>query len=61
MSNEDLYRHHAAECLRMANETCESSTKAALVEMAQTWIRLAEQAAKNAQTDLVYETPPLKG
>ena len=29
-----------------------------MLEMAQAWSHLAEQAAKNSQTDIVYETPP---
>jgi hypothetical protein len=27
--------------------------------MAESWLRLAQQAEKNLTTDLVYETPPL--
>ena len=30
------------------------------MEMAQAWVRLAEQAEKNLLTDVVYETPPQK-
>jgi hypothetical protein len=26
--------------------------------MAQAWLRLSDQAEKNSQTDLTYETPP---
>jgi hypothetical protein len=45
----DDYRQHALECLRLANDTHESSTKAALIDMAQAWIKLAEQAQRNRQ------------
>jgi len=45
----DYYRQHALECLRLANDTRESSTKAALIDMAQAWIKLAEQAQRNRQ------------
>ncbi len=30
----------------------------ALLEMAQMWTRLADQAVKNSKTDITYETPP---
>jgi len=45
----DYYRQHALECLRLANDTHESGTKAALIDMAQAWIKLAEQAQRNRQ------------
>jgi hypothetical protein len=51
------YRQYALECLRLANDMNESSTKAVLVDMAQAWIRLAEQAQKNRRLELVYEAP----
>ena len=34
--------------------------KAKVLDMAQAWLRLAEQAEKNSAADLVYETPPPK-
>jgi hypothetical protein len=34
--------------------------KSALIDMAQAWMRLAEQAEKNSGLDIVYETPPKK-
>ena len=34
--------------------------KAKVLDMAQAWLRLAEQAEKNSSADLVYETPPPK-
>jgi hypothetical protein len=33
-------------------------TKLFLLDMAQAWMLLAEQALKNNETTLVYETPP---
>jgi len=53
----DYYRQHALECLRLANDTNEPSTKAVLIDMAQAWIRLAEQAQRNRRLDLVHEAP----
>jgi hypothetical protein len=51
----DCYRQYALECLRLANDTNEPSTKAVLIDMAQAWIKLAE---RNRQLSLVYEAPP---
>jgi hypothetical protein len=50
----DYYRQYALECLRLANDTNEPSTKAVLIDMAQAWIKLAE---RNRQLSLVYEAP----
>ncbi len=58
MSNPDRYRQNAIDCLRLANETRDPGAKAVLLDMAQSWVRLADQAQKNLRTDLVYETPP---
>ena len=58
MSNPDRYRQHALDCLRLANEMNDPFGKAVLLDMAQSWVRLADQAQKNLRTDLVYETPP---
>jgi hypothetical protein len=38
-----------------------NQSKRTLIEMANTWLKLAEQHLKNSETTLVYETPtPLK-
>lgn len=58
VSNPDRYRQNAIDCLRLANETSDPGAKAVLLDMAQSWVRLADQAQKNLRTDLVYETPP---
>lgn len=57
VSRPDYYRQYAQECLRLANETHEPSTKAVLIDMAQVWIRLAEQAQRNRPLDLVQPAP----
>jgi hypothetical protein len=51
------YRTNAANCIDIAGRTPEVKTKLVLLEMAQSWLSLAEQALKNSQTALVYETP----
>ena len=55
----DKYRRHAVECLRIAEGVPDSINRMLLIDMAQTWLLLAQQAEKNLTTDLVYETPPL--
>jgi hypothetical protein len=57
MAKQD-YRDNAAACLRLANEATNPSARVALFRMAESWLRLHEQATKNAQLDLTYETPP---
>lgn len=53
----DRYRSYAAECLRFASETTPPGSKAVLLDMATNWLKLARQAEKNGQTELVYEPP----
>ena len=57
MSTYERYRLYALDCLGLANKTNDFSTKTLLVDMAQAWVKLAEQAAKNADAGAVYETP----
>jgi hypothetical protein len=40
----ERYRHHASECLRLAQLAPTSLKKDLLLQMAETWRRLAEQA-----------------
>ena len=44
MSKSEEYQQRAAECLRVAQATNDPINKALLLEMAQAWVRLAEQA-----------------
>jgi hypothetical protein len=37
------YKRRAAECLRLARAAADKTNKALLIEMAQTWAKLAEQ------------------
>jgi hypothetical protein len=50
------YRLHAAQCIEIARDL-EPDRKLALLNIAQAWLNLAEQVAKNLDTVLVYETP----
>ncbi len=59
MSNRDnpkQYRLRAQHCLDIAIGL-QSPDKLALLEMAQAWLRLADQAERNRRNDVVYETP----
>jgi hypothetical protein len=58
--NAETYREYAARCLELAYTTTDERGKFALIDMARAWMRLAEQAEKNSQLDLSYETPPPK-
>ena len=51
------YRERATECLQLANETTDPRHRARLLDMASAWMRLHDQAERNAQADLAYETP----
>jgi hypothetical protein len=52
------YRARAEECWRLAAAASSPEHRASLLEMAQAWMRLHDQAARNAKSDLTYETPP---
>jgi hypothetical protein len=54
------YRLYAGRCVEIAQRVEETSAKLALLDMAQAWELLAEQAAKNSETVIVYETPDRK-
>jgi hypothetical protein len=51
------YRFHAAHCVELAQRIPEAEGRLALLAMAKSWLALAEQAVKNSETVLVYETP----
>jgi hypothetical protein len=44
MASSDEYRRHAGECVRLAQQAQNPNDKALLVRMAETWLRLAQQA-----------------
>jgi hypothetical protein len=41
------YRRFAEECLRLGQKTENQQTRAVLLQMAQVWLRLAEQNERN--------------
>jgi hypothetical protein len=57
MANTGEYRAHAAECVRLAQQTVDPRSKSSLLDMARAWLVLVTQSEKNSHTTLVYETP----
>jgi hypothetical protein len=53
----ERYRQNAEKCLTLAQTFNDRQSKRTLIEMANTWLKLAEQHLKNSETTLVYETP----
>ena len=47
MGRSDKYRRYAAECLEMASVIHDPKTRAALLQMAQVWLRLASQRTRH--------------
>ena len=43
MARSQDHQRRAAECLRLAHDAVDKTNKALLIEMAQTWVKLAEQ------------------
>ena len=53
MGRSDKYRRYAAECLEMASVFHEPKARAALLQMAQVWLRLASQRTRHNTTEKV--------
>jgi hypothetical protein len=49
------YRLHAEICAEIARQVSDPDTKLELLGMAQAWLRLAEQALKNAQPSVLHQ------
>jgi len=58
VSTPEHYRQYALECLRLADGTSEPGAKAVLIDMAQAWIKLADQSEKNRRFELAHPAPP---
>jgi hypothetical protein len=46
------YRRYAKECLEMANATDDPKVRATLLQMAQTWFRLADENGSGDEPDM---------
>ena len=51
-----LYRLYAAHCVGIAQDLADSARKLALLDMAQAWVTLAEQAENKPGRAIAYET-----
>ena len=51
------YRQEAAECVRLAEQTSDPTTKMVSVGLAQAWLQLAQLAENSGQIDAVGEMP----
>lgn len=58
MAQGETYRVKAAELHAQAKQDSNPHTRAELERLAKGYLRLAEQADRNSQTNVVYETPP---
>lgn len=54
----DQYRDKALDLAKLARAETDPFGKAEYWKLSQAYLRLAEQAERNSQNDLVYETPP---
>jgi hypothetical protein len=50
MGRSDEYRRYVKECLDMANAVQDPKSRASLLQMAQVWLRLAQQQQCRAKT-----------
>ena len=53
----EQYRRRALECFEAAEYVTDPGTKIWLIEMAQSWLVLAQQAEKNVAADPVHAAP----
>jgi hypothetical protein len=56
LAKAEQYRRYAAECLKLLSRVGDAHTRAMFSQMATAWVNLAEQAERNAEADLIYES-----
>ena len=61
MTSTDQYRVKAAEFAARAKTETEPRLQVEFAKMAAAYLRLAEMAMRNSETDIVYETPARSG
>jgi hypothetical protein len=57
MTPRDVYLMRAAELIAKVDGETDPALRAEFDNLARAFLRLAEQAERNEQTDIVYETP----
>jgi len=60
MNSASEYRVYALKFTAMARAASKPQLQTAYAAIAQSYLRLAVLAERNAKTDVVYETPPLR-
>jgi hypothetical protein len=60
LASGDDFLFRAAEFFAKAESESDLETRASFENLARAYLRLAEQAIRNAQTDISYEPPPPK-
>ena len=58
MSPNNIYRNNAEDCLRMAQAAVDASDKPFWLTLAQSWLRLAEHAARGGD-EVDTRAPPV--
>ena len=53
----ERYRSYAVRCVRISRNVSDPAGKLVLLEMAQSWLKLAEQAAGEPEAPIGYESP----
>ena len=51
----ERYRSYAARCVRISRNVSDPAGKIMLLEMAQSWLKLAEQTGEAVATEVGYE------
>jgi hypothetical protein len=51
----ERYRSYAARCVRISRNVSDPAGKLMLLEMAQSWLKLADQTAEGVATEVGYE------
>ena len=51
------YRHNAAKCLELADRALDRAARLSFLDIANTWLRLSEQAEKNSLAGVLHEPP----
>jgi len=51
----ERYRSYAAKCVKISRNIPDPAEKLVLLAMAQSWLKLAEQAAEGAETAVPHE------
>jgi hypothetical protein len=61
MRRGDEYRVKAADLMARGRAESDAALRGSFEQLALSYLRLAEQADRNSETDVVYEPPPDRG